>query len=266
MIALFFAMKGEADPYIDALGLKGAGDISGFKIYSDDTYILCVTGMGKVNSACAVTRILSLYEGKIDIAVNIGTCAGEDVGRTYIINRICDIDSGRDLYPDMLYKSPFVEISLHTSDRYKKDSVFEDDYGPYVYDMEGAAFFISASNFLSPDRILLFKTVSDPGDPDIVTADYCRSLLEPSVQDITALIGDIVSSFEGDPYLAADTMACKYSEELHCSEYMRNDLNRLIRYALSSGVDIASYIDERLPIRDRIEGKKVLEDVRKMLL
>ena len=31
-------MKGEADPYIDALGLKGAGDISGFKIYSDDTY------------------------------------------------------------------------------------------------------------------------------------------------------------------------------------------------------------------------------------
>ena len=266
MIALFFAMKGEAEPFIDALGLKGSGDISGYKVFSNENYILTVTGMGKINAACAVTRIVSLYEESIDLVVNIGTCAGEDKGHTYIINRISDIDSGRDFYPDMVYKTHFDEICLHTSDRYKKDSVFEDEFGPYVYDMEGAAVFAAAYNFLSPDKIILIKTVSDSGDPDIVTRDYCIKLLMPSVKYTLKLIEGIASTFQENPYNEADSFTSYYEDKLHCSEYMRNDLKHLIRFALSSDIDIKRIIDSYLPVKDRAEGKKVLEDVRQSLL
>ena len=259
-------MPGEATPYIDALGLKGSGDISGYRVYSDDKYILTLTGIGKINAACAVTRILSLYEGSIDLVVNIGTCAGEDKGRTYVINRICDMDYRRDLYTDMVYKTPFEEMTLHTSDIYKTDSCFTDEYGPYVYDMEGSAVFIAASNFVSPDRIMLIKTVSDSGDPDSVTDDYCVDLLGSSVKDTVDLIGRIGSIVRVDPYAAADELTARYEKELYCSEYMRNDLKRLIRFALSTGTDISCLIDPYLPVRDRVEGKKVMEDVRQKLL
>lgn len=266
MIAIFIAMQGEAAPYIEALGLKGSGDISGFRTFSDEKYILTVTGIGKINAACAVTRILSLYEGRIDLVVNIGTCAGEDKAHTYVINRICDMDYRKDLYPDMVYKTPFEEMTLHTSDIYKTDSCFTDEYGPYVYDMEGSAVFIAASNFVSPDRIMLIKTVSDSGDPDSVTDDYCVDLLGSSVKDTVDLIGRIGAIVRSDPYAAADELTARYEKELHCSEYMRNDLKRLIRFALSSGIDIGSIIDPYLPVRDRIEGKKVLDDVRDRLI
>ncbi len=266
MIAIFVAMPGEATPFIDALGLKGSGDIAGSRVYSDDKYILTITGIGKVNAACAVTALLSKYEEDIDLVVNIGTCAGEDKGRTDVIDRICDIDSGRDFYPDMVYKIPFDEICLHTSDRYKTDSSFNDEYGRFVYDMEGAAVFAAASNFVSPDRIILIKTVSDSGDPDIVTAGYCVDLLSPSVQSTLKLIEDIASCVSSDPYSEADSITSCYEEQLHCSEYMRNDLKRLIRFALSSDIDIRTLIDPYLPVRDRVEGKKVMEDVRQKLL
>lgn len=265
MIAIFIAMKGEASPFIEALGLKGFGDISGFKVFSNEKYILTLTGIGKINAACAVTRVLSMYED-IDLVVNIGTCAGEDKAHTYVIDKACDIDSGKDYYPDMVYKTPFDEMSLHTSDRYKTDGSFTDGYGPYVYDMEGAAVFAAASNFVSPDRIILIKTVSDAGDPDIVTTDYCINLLKPSVENTIKLMEDIASVLLEEPYSEADKIASAYDEELHCSEYMRNELKHLVRFALSSGIDIKSLIDPYLPVRDRVEGKKVLEDVRKKLL
>lgn len=266
MIAIFIAMQGEAAPFIEALGLKGFGDISGFRVFSNDNCILTVTGIGKVNASCAVTRILSMYEEEIDLVVNIGTCAGEDKGHTYVINRACDIDSGKDFYPDMVYKTPYDEMCLHTSDRYKTDSDFTDEYGRYVYDMEGASVFAAASNFVSPDRIVLLKTVSDAGDPDIVTADYCVNLLKSSVESTLKLIEDIASSLPEEPYTKADELTSKYEQELHCSEYMRNELKHLIRFALSLDVDISSKLDAYLPVKDRVEGKKVLEDVKKFLL
>ena len=266
MIAIFIAMPGEAAPFIEALGLKGIGDISGFRVFAGEGYILTVTGIGKVNAACAVTRILSVYGDNTYLVVNIGTCAGEDKGHTYVINRACDIDSGKDYYPDMVYKTPYNEMCLHTSDRYKTDSSFNDEYGRFVYDMDGASVFAAASNFLSPDRILLIKTVSDAGDPDIVTADYCVDLLKPTVEDTIKLIEDIASVLPVAPYTQADELTSKYEQELHCSEYMRNELKHLIRFALSSDTDIKSHIDPYLPVKDRVEGKKVLEDVRKNLI
>ena len=265
MIAVFIAMKGEATPFIEALGLKGFGDISGFKVFANEKYILTLTGIGKVNAACAVTSVLSAYED-IDLVVNIGTCAGEDKAHTYVINKACDIDSGKDYYPDMVYKTSFDEMCLHTSDRYKTDSGFIDEYGPYVYDMEGSSVFAAASNFVSPDRIVLIKTVSDAGDPDIVTTDYCINLLKPSVADTIKLMEDISSDLPEEPYSEADKITSDYEDKLRCSEYMRNELKHLVRFALSSDIDIRSLIDPCLPVRDRVEGKKVLEDVRKKLL
>ena len=132
--------------------------------------------------------------------------------------------------------------------------------------MEGSSVFAAASNFVSPDRIVLIKTVSDAGDPDIVTTDYCINLLKPSVADTIKLMEDISSDLPEDPYSEADKITSDYEDKLRCSEYMRNELKHLVRFALSSDIDIRSLIDPCLPVRDRVEGKKVLEDVRKKLL
>lgn len=265
MIAIFTAMKGEVAPFIDYLGLKSCGDISGIKLYSNERYLLAITGMGKINAACAVTRILTLYDD-IKLAVNIGTCAGEKTGQTYLINKITDEDSSKDYYPDMLYKAPFDEICLHTSDSFKTDTCFEDSFGPFVYDMEGAAFFAASSSFLSPDKVILLKTVSDSGDPDIVTADYCKKLLAVNAASSIDFIEGIYSLLAESPYKEADILCEEYSTKLKCSEYMRNDLKQLIRFALSCNKDIKSLIESHLPVKNKEEGKKVLADVRQKLV
>ena len=171
-------MRCEAVPFIRTLGLKRDGSYGGFEVYRGDDITLCVTGMGKVDAACAVSAVLSsLIDIDRTLVVNIGVCAGMSAGTLYRISRIHDEDSGKDQYPDMLRKTEYLEMCLHTSDAYKLDDNFNDDMSEFVYDMEGASVFRAASSFVSPDRILMFKIVSDSGSPEEVTEQMCIDLI-----------------------------------------------------------------------------------------
>ncbi len=268
MLLLFAAMKCEARPFIDRLGLKRDPSFINLEVYSGDGIKICITGMGKVDAATAVSSVLSSSVSTDDVILfNIGVCAGAESGCLYRINKIHDEDSGKDQYPDMIYRTDHPEICLHTSDGYKTDDLFSDDMGDFVYDMEGSAVFRAASFYISPDRIILFKIVSDHGDPDSVTAELCAEMIGRYSDELIKEMNQIASAaLKADPYEKADEICERYSEMLHCTGYMTNALSRLIRYALSRDIDIESMLDPYLPVASKKEGKEVISDVERKLI
>ncbi|SEW09377.1 Nucleoside phosphorylase [Ruminococcaceae bacterium KH2T8] len=268
MICFFFAMRCEAIPFIRLLGLKRDSSFGGFEVYRGEDITLCVTGMGKVDAACAVSAVLSsVLDIEHTLVVNIGVCAGRKAGEIYRISRLHDEDSGKDQYPDMLLKTDYPEICLHTSDAFKLDDNFTDDMSEFVYDMEGAAVFRAASSYVSPDRILLFKVVSDSGSPEGVTEELCIDLIGRYSEKLIGEINEIYASLPSSGvYDEANKIFVKYSDLYHCTEYMNNTLNRLIRFALSEGVDIDYMLAGYLPIENKKAANEALSDVERRLI
>lgn len=263
-------MRCEAKPYIDLLSLKRDPTFNNIEVYTGDDIKLCITGIGKADAASAVSILLaSVADTDRTIVVNIGTAAGDisHSGKMFRISRIHDEDSGKDQYPDMLWKTSFPEVCLHTSDGYKLDDVFSDDISDFVCDMEGSAIFRAAANFISPDRIIMLKAVSDSGSPESVTEQLCIDLMSRFASGIVSEVTKISSELPvSDKYQEAETIRAKYSELLHCTGYMDNSLSRLIRFAMSEGIDIDSMLASYLPVASKEEGKKVLQDVERKLV
>jgi len=268
MIVYIMAMKCEAEPFINRLMLKRDPSYTNLEVYLGDDIRLCVTGMGKIDAASAVSQLLSsLPDPENALIVNAGTCAGRSQGTLYRINRIYDSDSSKDQYPDLIYKTDYPEMCLHTSDSYKTDDCFEDEMGEFVCDMEGSAIIRVASSFVSPDRILMFKIVSDLAEPELVTYEYCVELIGRYTDNIIEAVNRIKSGLiSRDPYEQADMLCEKYASELHCTGYMTNALSRIIRYALSEGIDVDNMLTPYLPVLSKKEGKEVLSDVERKLI
>lgn len=168
MICITVALSWEAQPLIEYYNLSSI-ESPHFRIYGNEQMRLIISGVGKLRSAIATTYILSHIED-IDncAAVNVGLCGAYDqdyaVGTPILINKVKDMDTGYEYFPDILFSHDTVEGALEThrkvvsrGDNFKLHEQLE---GQFV-DMEAAGFFEAASVFLPPHRISCIKVVSD---------------------------------------------------------------------------------------------------------
>lgn len=267
MIYIFTALSFEAAPFIKSWDLKADDLLPGLRVYKGGDIILAVTGSGPLKAASAAAAVMAAYgfsEG--DQVINAGICAGRETGELFIVNKVTDKASGRDYYPDMIYKTGLPERALVTLS--EPATTIE---GDLLCDMEGAAVFEAASLFTAPHRIMLLKIVSDSGDSSKVSRDYVTDLIASKAEKISE-VTDLLRKVSGEERKVYNE-DMELVSDLKCSEYMRADLRKLLIYADNSGRrgETDSFLEElrrdgRLPAGSRHEGKVILDEIRRRLI
>lgn len=192
MVYFLCSLYKEAEEIISYFRLKKNPYISSFQEFEGDNVKLIISGTGKINAACAVGYIMSKNKPKKeDLFINIGIC-GSDIrseGEALLVNKIIDVDSGEKYYPDIVIKHPFKEAYLET---HSKIVAHGDIYD--LCDMEGSAFFKSASKFMYQHQIAVIKIVSDTSNNRIITGDYIKKVIYKNLKKIKLFIDCYISS------------------------------------------------------------------------
>jgi hypothetical protein len=177
--AIIVASIIEATPLIKRLNLKKIN--SKFDIYISSEFVLCISGVGRLNSAIASTHILSVYN--IDMIINFGIAGSKEerVGDIYLINKISDSLLNKDFYPDILLRHNLKECDIATYDSAISCS---DSICSTLVDMECSSYYFASSKILPPHKIMAIKIVSDNLTPQIITKEYVQNLIEKRLDDV----------------------------------------------------------------------------------
>lgn len=272
MLNIFVALYCEARPMIERLGLV-AESSHPFSTYTDpeDKIRLIITGMGKMDSAMAVSYVCGRYGGSNDLLVNIGTCAGgRNRDGAYLINKVTDKETGRSFYPDMLYDLGLPESGVTTLAHIASEELTSED-DDMLWEMEASGFIQSALMFAPPHRIQLIKVVSDNGADEgrQITDKMLTSVISDNIGKIINVLEVLQSIPSGDASEAIDVSAP--AAEFMCSETMRQDLIKLMTYCRNSGRDYGKILqemreEELIPANDRRAGKEALGEFRRRII
>jgi adenosylhomocysteine nucleosidase len=192
MLCLVGALQAEVSPLIAHLGLKKSVFEAGPPVFEGTEVTLIQSGIGKIRSAVAATRLLGGFSSHRRVfAINIGCCGSKhfQIGELVIVNKIRDHHSGLSYFPDLLIKHGLKEAALETYDYPVSGTSCptRDNDFPLV-DMEGAGFFEAANAFLPPSRILLLKVVSDALCPEQVSAEAVTQVMRDRAGDIEKVL------------------------------------------------------------------------------
>lgn len=177
------ALDAEARALIDHYKLK-RNRVLPYTLYTNDTTVLLITGMGKLNAAMAVSALLGWrIPSDQDILINIGICGAPAVyplGEALLIHQIHS--DNRRYYPDILYTHPFQESSIICVDE------AQNTLHPFPIDMESGGIFQASSRFFKLHKMAFIKIVSDHFTPDSVTKEGVISLIQSHLQNVDQLI------------------------------------------------------------------------------
>ena len=216
---------------------------------------IVITGVG----GRAVDVIKGLGLKPEDHVLNVGICAGTDIGTGYLINQVISGVTGRRFYPDILFDSGASEMSITTS----SDVVTSVEEG-MLYDMESSLVCDTVLKVIPPSNLALYKVVSDNGEK-FPSKNEVTQLIRQHVDEIRKiaelLVGDeIPKSYEFLP----DSVF----EELRLTQYMRNELKDIEHYCVAAGKEdeLLSLLEnmrreERLPVKDKKAGREVLDEI-----
>ena len=280
MIYIFVALTHEARPLIRCLDLKKADGFPHFSVWTspEKNLLLTVTGSGPVSAAVASAAVFALRPpGPADHILNTGICAGLENAQKdtcYLCSSITETDTGRVFYPDLLWRHSFPEAALCTGSRVLSDpddpalTGFMRGTVPLLYDMEAAAIYQSAAIYAGPHQMSFLKTVSDCGDGTFPTPQDVSALMENSLSAILSYLDALPDAADEEPSLS---LFPQLSRDLHCSVSMQHMLRQYLHYAELTGCPYQEsiarmYEDGLLPCKDRKEGKKILEQIRSILL
>ena len=328
MIFIFAAHKGEVEHLIKVLSLGKRKTSFPFLQYEGEEILLTITGQGQVNAATAVSATLQEEKAKKgDFLLSLGAAAvilsknpkgegnstpllregtksdtspsvtgrkeEEFLGRWFWIQKLEQESTGRNFYPDLLYKLNFSEASLLTGDRILE---FHADTGgsgakvytdsPLLYDMESAAVFQAANYYLAPEDFFFLRCVTDFGiapveekeqfsksgnqlfhETNSTSMDWkekMQNLLQREEEKILSFIGELRERSkerreEEEKEEGFQKQLRCLSENLHCSFVMEKQLERLLRYARLQGIfpeEVQEYLQENFGGRDAGNGSK----------
>lgn len=245
---------------------KSIYEISSFR---DRTDLLCDNGRWTNEDSDSSEPFLASRDvNQNDIFVNIGFAGAKEKtkkrGELYFIHKIHAHDSGRDFYPEVLYKQRCPESALESFSKGisdKAEKIQED-----LIDMEGAAFFETLSFFVKKRQIFLYKCVSDFLEGEKLRTEM---LLEQHLDMFAAIFASFFEPKEKEKGEEAREKRClQLAEHLFCSATMKVQLQELFHYASHKGMDLESLTEEywKKEIVSKSEGKKYVEELRRSIL
>ena len=307
MIYIASAMGAEAAPILKAFGLKQAGEIAKVPIYTNDEIGvgLFLTGVGELSAAISTAAVIAKRDD-CSFLFNVGIAGLErkpvasekssrenavsDEEGLFVINKIHSESLGRDYYPDMMLRTGLPEASLVTSvsvwketeqtqESDQNDEVNEAQtqvpaHGQVLHDMEGAGVFAAASRYLTADRIMLLKVVSDFGkDSEQIDKNSVKRLMEsvlPKLKELIELakVYDEEDEKKKEAEVLAKEVAQIASERLHLSITMQYELRQLLLYKICRDGKCPSFLQGVLEKQaaSKVEGKKELEAIRRSIM
>ena len=214
-----------------------------------------VTGVG----GCAISTILKIDLKPNDYVLNVGICAGSDIGKGYLINQVISDVTGRRFYPDILFESGAEEMSITTT----SEVVTSVEEG-MLYDMESSLVCDAVLKVVPPSNLALYKVVSDSGEK-FPTKNEVTQLIRAHLNEIEKIAQMLVA---GDSAKSYEFLPDSVIEELRLTQYMRNELKDIEHYCVASGREdeLLKLLDkmrkeERLPVKDKKAGREVLDEI-----
>lgn len=257
MIYFVFAMKSEAEIFINEYGLKRKNSV--FSEYSDEDRKVIISGTGPLNCSIATTYLLTQNNrGKNDIIFNIGVMGADDEnipGEIYLPNKISNSWNKKSYYPEIRMKNNFTETEITTVMN------SEDSYKYKYSDMESYAFFKTALNFFDIENISVIKVKSDNiSDHKKIISEDIRNVMKNSFNSINSYtesyrnflmsygkdISDIESIAENSPFTFTQKQILKNALKYYM--YKNNEIP-----------DIVKNINEKA--KSASERKKILNEI-----
>jgi adenosylhomocysteine nucleosidase len=159
---IFTALPCEAKPLVAHLKLKKECQSHPFALYANQDTALAVSGCGKVAMAAAVAYSMAYFNAaEQPILLNVGIAGHQTqaVGSLFAAHKICDVDSGRNYYPQLQSPLPCATLAINTVSQ--PNRLYS---GNGLYDMEASGFYEIACRFSCAELIQAFKVVSDNQD------------------------------------------------------------------------------------------------------
>ena len=180
MLIISTALYYEAQSLISCFNMKK--DSSGpFQVFESSQARLVITGIGCIQSAMAVSFLLTRYPaGAKDIFINTGICGSVrtdiPIGSIILCKKIIHFDTKKEFLPETKIRHPFLEGVLESCSRGVSMKDRDSLSGDYI-DMEAYGAALTASRFLTRSQIFFIKIVSDFLTPDTLTPELTASLV-----------------------------------------------------------------------------------------
>ena len=216
---------------------------------------IVVTGVG----GCAISTISKIGLTPNDYVLNVGICAGKDIGKGYLINQVISDVTGRRFYPDILFEAGAPEMSITTS----SEVVTSVEEG-MLYDMESSLVCDTVLKVIPPSNLALYKVVSDSGEK-FPSKNEVTELIRAHVDEIKKIAELLVGPDSKKSY---EFLPESVFEEMRLTQYMRNELKDIEHYCVAAGKEdeLLALLDklrreERLPVKDKKAGREVLDEI-----
>ncbi|WP_411727447.1 hypothetical protein [Methyloglobulus sp.] len=187
-IFIYTALPCEAKPLIEFYRLKKDTAINSFAVYNNNNIHLTVTGIGKNGMAAGIAYTQALFSSTQNpVLLNVGIAGHKEhpIGSVFLIDKITDSESDRRYYPPLVFTPPCPTHSLQTASRLQLT------YPPlHLCDMEGSAFYETATRFSSGELIQCLKIVSDNESSPIknLQPSQVSELIAAQLSTITAIL------------------------------------------------------------------------------
>ena len=193
-VLIVVALPVEARPLVSTLNLK----FHSHGEYRNEEFTLIVTGVGRISSAISTTKAFSLNDDYVSV-LNFGLCGSRNpktnIGEMRYVNRIREVCTGRDFFPDPLIAHEWKESAIQCHDQPVQDpNVMDFDSFAEIVDMESAGFFQAASLFLPVHSIHCIKVVSDHLDTSRKSTNDIEELINNRVSEISKYLRQISQS------------------------------------------------------------------------
>lgn len=276
MIYICTALYCEAKPIINFYHLKKNLNIKKFDVFENENIILFITKLGKLNSAIAISYILSMKNINYnDLFLNIGTCACKndlyELGTPIVINKIVDYSMNKVFYPDIIFEHNFAEDTITTFDKVIEDEKF--NITNTLIDMEASGIYKAASIFFKQHNIIFIKIVSDYCNITNICSEYITKIIEQNIRNIFQILNNFQSTLVDNTINFSDkeqSLINKLANNLKLSVTMLYQLKQiLLYYKLKTNIDLSDmliqYIEDTNSCKTKFNGKiyfnKIKQDI-----
>ncbi|MCX7884734.1 MAG: nucleoside phosphorylase [Caloramator sp.] len=273
MVFIVTALMLEASPLIEYYNLKKDMNINNYQVYKNEDITLIISGVGKIKAAMAAVYILSNFKcKKEDILVNIGFCGANslkyNLGELIIINKIKDIDSGKDYYPDVYFGKNIKKETLCCSSK----PIFKGDYiddNNILIDMESAGIMEAGQKFLYVHNTVILKIISDFLNPKNLDKEILKGYIKNNISLIDEIIYELKSLNDllKNPFDKEEKIVNILCENLNFTEAMKKMLFKEVKKAKLKGLQPVNILNEfcNMEVKIKKEGKRVFEQIMEKL-
>ncbi|HEY9062773.1 MAG TPA: nucleoside phosphorylase [Pseudobacteroides sp.] len=269
MIFIITALMLEASPIIDHYKLKRDMSIHPFPVFRNNEISLIVSGVGKVKSAMAATFLSSKHNATgNNLLINIGLCGARmgkyPLGSLLIINKVTDLDTGKDYYPDVFVGDGLPNESIFCCSKPVKHN--HTQYMDNLFDMESAGIMEAACKFFYAHQVALIKIVSDFLMPEnlekLRLRDYIKCNI-PTIEKIINKLGKVNSLSSSISFEEEEKIISIISENIRLSSAMKQILNVEVKKLKRKGLMPLKVLEKHIKnnANTKPEGKKIFEQV-----